>query len=52
MSSTPKSLYPKKEKRAPAIPPMLPLFIVFLIIFVIAIALAVACKSPYNMVWA
>ena len=50
MSPAPKSLYPKKE--APAIPPMLPLFILFLIIFAIAILMAMACTSPYNMVWA
>jgi len=50
MSSTPKSLYPKKE--APAIPPMLPFYIFFLLIFVIAILMAIACKSPYNMGWA
>jgi len=52
MSPAPKSLYPKKERKTPVIPPMIPLFLVVLVIFIVAIIMAIKCTSPYNMVWA
>lgn len=52
MSSTPKSLYPRKKSQAPVIPPMLVLILIVIILFVLAIAMAIACTSPYNMTWA
>lgn len=52
MSSTPKSLYPRKKAQAPVIPPMIVLIIIIVILFTLAVAMAIACTSPYNMAWA
>ena len=49
----PARLYKKEEpKKLPPFNPIIFVFIIVIISFIFGILLAIACKSPYNMVWA
>lgn len=47
----PVRLYKKEEPKIPPLTPLI-LMLILVILGVISILMALACKSPYNMVWA